>query len=102
MALRSTAALRHDARAIYNISTRGLERRRAASDEGRPRLGDAVGERELEAGGQELLDVGPANIVGLFNLSDTEDLQQVHRLHRVAHQGVLVQEQEGLCGQRLL
>lgn len=42
--------------------------------EGRLGLGDAVRERELELGLEELLDVRPANILGLGNLNDTEDL----------------------------
>ena len=44
-------------------------------DERRTNLLDAVGERELELGDQELLDVWTANIVGLLNLDDAEDLK---------------------------
>ena len=43
-------------------------------NEGRADLLDAVGEGELELGHQELLDVGAADILGLLNLNNTEDL----------------------------
>lgn len=56
---------------------RSLESRRAATNESRPRLGNTVGEGEFEAGRQKLLDVRPANISGLLNLSYTENLKIV-------------------------
>lgn len=37
-------------------------------------LGDTVGERELEVLGEKLLDVGAADIGGLLELNDLEDL----------------------------
>jgi len=37
-------------------------------------LVDAVGERELEVLGEELLDVGTADVRGLLDLDDLEDL----------------------------
>lgn len=43
-------------------------------DEGRADLANTVGERELELGDKELLDVGAADILGLLNLNNTEDL----------------------------
>ena len=43
-------------------------------NEGRADLLDAVGKGELELRHQELLDVGAANILGLLNLDDAEDL----------------------------
>lgn len=46
------------------------------SNEGRANLRDTVGKRELEVGGQQLLDVGAADVVGLLNLNDLEDLLQ--------------------------
>ena len=52
-----------------------LEGRRTARNEGRADLGDAVGERELEVGNEELPDVGATDVVGLLNLNNTEDLQ---------------------------
>lgn len=36
--------------------------------------GVAVGQRELEVLGQELLDVGAADVLGLLNLNDLEDV----------------------------
>ena len=45
-------------------------------DESRADLRDAVRERELEVGGEQLLDVRPAHVVGLLNLHDAEDLVQ--------------------------
>ena len=40
-------------------------------------LADAVGQRELEVLGEELLDVRAADVVGLLNLNDLEDLCRV-------------------------
>ena len=51
-----------------------LESRWAVRDEGRADLANTVGERELELGDKELLDVGAADILGLLNLNNTEDL----------------------------
>ena len=53
----------------HNLESRGPVR-----DEGRADFLDAVGKGELELGNQKLLDVGPANIVGLLNLDNTQDL----------------------------
>ena len=53
---------------------RRLERRRPVRDEGRADFLDAVGKGELELGNQKLLDVGTANVVGLLDLHDTENL----------------------------
>ncbi len=46
-------------------------------NEGRADLGDTVGKGELELGDQELLDVGAADILGLLDLNNTEDLRVV-------------------------
>ena len=43
-------------------------------NEGRADLRDTVGKGELELGNQKLLDVGAANVVGLLDLHDTENL----------------------------
>jgi hypothetical protein len=45
-------------------------------------LGNAVGKGELEVLGEELLDVGAADVLGLLNLDDLDDLQGV-----VSHTG---------------
>jgi hypothetical protein len=37
-------------------------------------LGDTVGQRELKLLGEELLEVWAADIIGLLNLDDLEDL----------------------------
>lgn len=37
-------------------------------------LGDAVGERELQVLGNQLLDVGALDVGGLLDLNNTEDL----------------------------
>ena len=37
-------------------------------------LGDTVGKGELEVLGEELLDVGAADILGLLDLDDLDDL----------------------------
>lgn len=52
-----------------------LEGRWAARDEGRAGLLDAVGEGELEVGDQKLADVGAADVVGLLDLNNAEDLR---------------------------
>lgn len=51
-----------------------LEGRWAVGDESRANLRNTVGKRELEAGDEQLPDVGAADIVGLLNLHHTEDL----------------------------
>ena len=51
-----------------------LESRRTLGDKGRADLGDTVGERELEARGGELLDVGTTNVIGLLDLDNSENL----------------------------
>ena len=38
-------------------------------------LGDTVGKGELEVLGEELLDVGAADVLGLLNLDDLDDLR---------------------------
>lgn len=53
-----------------------LESGGAVSDEGRTELGNTVGKGELDAGGKELLDVGAANVLGLLDLNNTEDLKK--------------------------
>lgn len=35
-----------------------------------------MGKGEPELGGEELLDVGAANVLGLLDLDDTEDLRK--------------------------
>ena len=40
-------------------------------------LGDTVGKGELEALGEELLDVGAADILGLLDLDDLDDLREL-------------------------
>lgn len=57
-----------------------LERRRSVRDEGRAGLRDAVRQRELEVGGEELLDVRPANVLRFLDLNHTEDLSLIVRL----------------------
>ena len=52
-----------------------LEGRRAMCDESRAALANAVRKRELELWREELLDVRPANILGLFNLNNAENLR---------------------------
>ena len=59
---------------ILTYRTNHLESRRALRDEGRARLGDTVRKRELEARDQELLDVRAADVLGLLDLDNTEDL----------------------------
>jgi hypothetical protein len=51
-----------------------LESARAVRDESAADLCDAVREGELEVGGHELLDIGPADVLGLCDLNHTEDL----------------------------
>ena len=45
------------------------------SDEGTATLLYTVGKRETEAGGKQLLDVWTADILGLLDLNDPEDLK---------------------------
>ena len=47
---------------------------RAVSDECRARLGDPMGQGELEVGHKQLFDVGAANIFSFFDFYDTDDL----------------------------
>jgi len=51
-----------------------LEGGRAVGHEGRADLGDTVRKGELEVGGEELLDVRAAYVLGFLDLNDTEDL----------------------------
>ena len=57
-----------------------LEGCRAVRDERRAALANAVREGELELRRKELLDVRPANIVGLLDLDDAEDLHDTMRV----------------------
>ena len=43
-------------------------------NEGRADLGDTVGEGELEVGNHELLDVRAADVLGVVDLNDLQDL----------------------------
>ena len=43
-------------------------------DEGRAGLGDPVRKGELEVRGKQLPDVGAADVIGLLNLNNTENL----------------------------
>ena len=56
------------------MSSPYLESCGTASSKRRARLGDTVGEGELEVGDEELLDVGTADVVALLNLNNLEDL----------------------------
>jgi hypothetical protein len=47
-------------------------------------LADAVGQRELEVLGEELLDVRATDVVGLLDLNDLEDLRAVSLYFKVA------------------
>ena len=58
------------------MSSPYLESRGTASSKCRARLGDTVGEGELELRDEELLDVGAADVVGLLDLDHTQDLSQ--------------------------
>jgi hypothetical protein len=42
-------------------------------------LADAVGKRELEVLGEELLHVWAADVIGLLNLDDLKDLERLVR-----------------------
>lgn len=53
---------------------RYLEGGGAVSDKGRSALADAVGEREPEVGGEELLDVWAADVLVLLDLDHTENV----------------------------
>lgn len=54
-----------------------LESSGAVSNEGRTELRNAVGKGELDVGSEELLDVGAADVLGLLDLDNTEDLMTV-------------------------
>ena len=41
-----------------------------------------MGKGELEVGGEQLLNVGAANILGLLNLNDTEDLNRMKEIRQ--------------------
>ena len=58
----------------HELHRHNLESRGPVRDEGRADFLDAVGKGELELGNQKLLDVGTANVVGLLDLHDTENL----------------------------
>jgi len=60
---------------VYLVEGRG-----AVGEEEGATLDDAVGEGEPEVGGQELLDVGPANVGSLLNLGNPEDLMRERAL----------------------
>ena len=66
------------ATSTQQIGTRLVESRGAVSSEDllAGSLGNAVGQRELEVLGEELLDVRAADVVGLGDLDDLEDLQK--------------------------
>ena len=51
-----------------------LESDGTVRSEGGAGLGDAMREGESEVGLEELLDVRPANVIGLLDLNNTEDL----------------------------
>jgi len=51
------------------------ERGRTMSNERRSNLADTVGKGELQVGSKELLDVWAADIIGLGDLNDAEDLE---------------------------
>ena len=57
-----------------NTIQTSLESRGPVSDECRADLLDTVGKRELELGDHQLLDVRAANVVGLLDLDDAENL----------------------------
>ena len=57
------------------------ERLRPACGERRFRLRDAVGEREFELGDEQLLDVGSADVVCLFDLDYAEDLRDSRNIN---------------------
>ena len=46
-----------------------------------------MGQREAKAGFEELLDVGPANVVGLGELNNTEDLEYMSSVYRHTRNG---------------
>lgn len=48
-------------------------------------LGDTVRERELEVLGEELLDVWAADVLGLLNLNNLEDLLKRCLISTVGH-----------------
>lgn len=55
-------------------SERSVEGRWPVGEEEAAALDDAVGKGEAEVGGEELLDVGAADVGGLLDLGDAEDL----------------------------
>jgi len=55
---------------------RKSERGRTTSNEGRSSLANTVGKWELEVGGHELLNVWAADIIGLGELNNAEDLEK--------------------------
>ena len=65
------------------MSSPYLESCGTASSKRRARLGNTVGEGELEVGDEELLDVGTADVIGLLDLHHAENLcTSVNRLSR--------------------
>jgi len=61
-----------------------LESNRAVCDERRAELGHTMRKGELQVGGEDLLDVWAAEILGLLDLDDTEDLVKI--ISPCAHQ----------------
>lgn len=65
------------------------------------RLRDAVGERELEVLGEELLDVWALDVVGLLELSDLEDLCKYCQPSKPNNEGqrerTLIEPKRDLC-----
>lgn len=57
-----------------NQTTTHLESGGAVGDESRADLADTMGEGELEAWDHQLLDVWAANVLGLLDLNNTENL----------------------------
>ena len=51
-----------------------LEGGRAVGHKGRADLGDTVREGELELGGEKLLDVRAADVLGFLDFNDSENL----------------------------
>jgi len=63
-------------------------------------LGNAVGKGELEVLGEELLDVGAADVLGLLNLDDLDDVDRTEA-GTVAGGHVLVEGIDGLAARHL-
>lgn len=61
-------------------------------NECRADLRDAVGKRELELGDEELLDVRAANVLGLLDLDNAEDLHEGKTLQIFARYTLSTQE----------